>query len=81
MVYLTPFESHFCNKVGNLKRNSPIEINHILDEMKITLKKIFAKVDEGQEKITIEALNKLRPVFKNGGTVTAGNSSNISCHL
>ncbi len=35
--------------------------------------------DEGpREGTTIEALNKLRPVFANGGSVTAGNSSQTS---
>ena len=63
------------------KEIAPIEINHIfLDENENKHeKKIFAKVDEGPRKnSTIEALNKLRPVFKNGGTVTAGNSSQTS---
>ena len=36
-------------------------------------------MDEGPRKDTnLEALSKLRPVFKNGGTVTAGNSSQTS---
>lgn len=63
------------------KEIAPIEINHIfLDENeKKHEKKYFANVDEGPRKnSTIEALNKLRPVFKNGGTVTAGNSSQTS---
>ena len=60
---------------------APIEINHIfLDkEEKRQEKKYFAKVDEGPRKNSnIESLKKLRPVFKNGGTVTAGNSSQTS---
>jgi acetyl-CoA C-acetyltransferase len=37
------------------------------------------KVDEGvRPDITVESLAKLRPVFKEGGMVTAGNSSQIS---
>ena len=63
------------------KEIAPIEINHIfLDENEIKHeRKYFANVDEGPRKnSTIEALNKLRPVFKNGGTVTAGNSSQTS---
>ena len=63
------------------KEIAPIEINHIfLDENEEKHeKKYFANVDEGPRKnSTIEALNKLRPVFKNGGTVTAGNSSQTS---
>ena len=63
------------------KEIAPIEINHIfLDENeKKHERKYFANVDEGPRKnSTIEALNKLKPVFKNGGTVTAGNSSQTS---
>ena len=60
---------------------APIEINHIFldeEEMKHE-KKYIAKVDEGPRKNSnIESLKKLRPVFKNGGTVTAGNSSQTS---
>jgi acetyl-CoA C-acetyltransferase len=37
------------------------------------------KIDEGvRPDITVESLAKLRPVFKEGGMVTAGNSSQIS---
>ena len=37
------------------------------------------KVDEGvRPDTTLEALGKLRPVFKEGGTVTAGNSSQMN---
>jgi acetyl-CoA acyltransferase len=60
---------------------APIEINHIFldEEEKRQEKKYFAKVDEGPRKNSnIESLKKLRPVFKNGGTVTAGNSSQTS---
>ena len=60
---------------------APIEINHIFldEEEKKQEKKYFAKVDEGPRKNSnIESLKKLRPVFKNGGTVTAGNSSQTS---
>jgi len=60
---------------------APIEINHIFldEEEKKQEKKYFAKVDEGPRKNSnIESLEKLKPVFKNGGTVTAGNSSQTS---
>lgn len=60
---------------------APIEINHIFldEEEKRQEKKYIAKVDEGPRKNSnIESLKKLRPVFKNGGTVTAGNSSQTS---
>jgi 3-oxoadipyl-CoA thiolase len=36
------------------------------------------KVDEHPRKVTMEKLAKLRPAFKKGGTVTAGNSSGIN---
>ena len=40
---------------------------------------VVVSIDEGpREDTTLEALSKLRPVFKEGGTVTAGNASNIS---
>ena len=60
---------------------APIEINHVfLDENeKKQEKKYVVKTDEGPRKNSnIKALSKLRPVFKNGGTVTAGNSSQTS---
>tara|TARA_B110001450_G_scaffold42644_1_gene38867 strand:- start:342 stop:1520 length:1179 start_codon:yes stop_codon:yes gene_type:complete len=60
---------------------APIEVNHVfLDENeKKQEKKYVVKTDEGPRKNSnIKALNKLRPVFKNGGTVTAGNSSQTS---
>ena len=60
---------------------APVEINHIFldEEEKRQEKKYIAKVDEGPRKNSnIESLKKLKPVFKNGGTVTAGNSSQTS---
>jgi acetyl-CoA acyltransferase len=60
---------------------APIEVNHVfLDENeKKQQKKYVVKTDEGPRKNSnIKALSKLRPVFKNGGTVTAGNSSQTS---
>ena len=60
---------------------APIEVNHVfLDENeKKQEKKYVVKKDEGPRKNSnIKALSKLRPVFKNGGTVTAGNSSQTS---
>jgi len=59
----------------------PINVNHIyLDENEKRQENNFiADTDEGPRKGTsIEALSRLRPVFKNGGTVTAGNSSQTS---
>lgn len=58
----------------------PIEIEHIfLDEKeKRQVKKYIVDTDEGPRASTIEALNALKPVFANGGSVTAGNSSQTS---
>ncbi|MCM4156540.1 acetyl-CoA C-acyltransferase [Gramella sp. AN32] len=58
----------------------PIEIEetYVEDGEKKTKKYIVNK-DEGPRKDTsIEVLNKLRPVFAEGGSVTAGNSSQMS---
>jgi len=41
-------------------------------------KKITVTEDEGIRATTLEALKKLRPAFKEGGTTTAGNSSQVS---
>ncbi len=44
-----------------------------------TLQEVEFLVDEGpRADTTVEALARLRPAFKNGGTVTAGNSSQMS---
>ena len=60
---------------------APIKIHHIFldDNEKRQEQKYSVNIDEGPRKNSnIEALSKLRPVFKNGGTVTAGNSSQTS---
>ena len=65
---ITPYEivSHLPDLAGNT----------------IQLKKVLAETDEGPRRdTTLEGLAKLRPVFRNpqfGGTVTAGNSSQMS---
>ncbi len=59
----------------------PIEVKEVfLDESeKRQEKKFTVDMDEGPRKGTnIEALAKLRPVFAQGGSVTAGNSSQTS---
>ncbi len=59
----------------------PITVENIfLDENgKKQTKNYVVSTDEGPRKGTsIEALSKLRPVFEQGGTVTAGNSSQMS---
>ena len=58
----------------------PIEIEQILLEKgKRVSKKYTFKTDEGPRSDTsLEALSKLKPVFAENGTVTAGNSSQTS---
>ena len=59
----------------------PIKVNEVsLDEnMKRQTKDFIVDTDEGPRADTsIEALAKLKPVFANGGSVTAGNSSQTS---
>ena len=56
-----------------------VEYEYLDDEGRVQVQKSVFKVDEGPRKDTsVEALGKLRPVFKEGGTVTAGNSSQTS---
>jgi acetyl-CoA acyltransferase len=59
----------------------PIEVEHtfVNDAGKKVTETYTVNKDEGPRKGTnIEALSKLRPVFANGGSVTAGNSSQMS---
>jgi acetyl-CoA acyltransferase len=59
----------------------PVEVEHIyLDQNeKRQVNKYIVDTDEGPRKgTTIEALARLRPVFANGGSVTAGNASQTS---
>jgi len=58
----------------------PVEVDdvYVKDEKKITSSHIV-DIDEGVRRdTTIEGLAKLRPVFKKGGVVTAGNASQTS---
>lgn len=59
----------------------PLEVEYTTvgkDEKPVTSVKVF-DTDEGPRKDTsMQGLAKLRPVFANGGTVTAGNSSQMS---
>ena len=60
---------------------TPIEIEEVFVDKnsKKQTKNYVAKVDEGPRKDTnIDALSNLRPVFAQGGSVTAGNSSQTS---
>lgn len=69
-------------KAGKFKDEIvPIKVNEVsLDEnMKRQTKDFIVDTDEGPRADTsIEALAKLKPVFANGGSVTAGNSSQTS---
>lgn len=58
----------------------PIEIEHIfLDENEKRQTKTYTvETDEGPRQSTLEGLAKLRPVFDQNGTVTAGNASQTS---
>ena len=68
-------------KSGRFKEDIvPITVENIfLDENeKRQVKSFIVDTDEGPRASTIEALNALKPVFANGGSVTAGNSSQTS---
>lgn len=58
----------------------PIEVEEVyLDENeKRQVRKYTVDTDEGPRPSTVEGLGKLKPVFANGGSVTAGNSSQTS---
>lgn len=58
----------------------PIEVENIfLDETeKRKVSSLIFDTDEGPRQSTIEGLARLRPVFANNGSVTAGNSSQTS---
>ncbi len=58
----------------------PVEVEEVyLDENeKRQVRKYIVDTDEGPRPSSVEALGKLRPVFANGGSVTAGNSSQTS---
>ena len=58
----------------------PIEVEHVFldNNEKRKVKKFIVNTDEGPRKSSLESLAKLRPVFANKGSVTAGNSSQTS---
>lgn len=80
------FDSHKkalkANEEGRFKNQIvpiPVEYNFLDENQKMQTKKLDFSVDEGPRKDTsLEGLAKLRPVFANGGSVTAGNSSQMS---
>ena len=56
-----------------------VEITELGPDDKVINKKFVVKRDEGPRSDTsLDALSKLKPAFKEGGTVTAGNSSQMS---
>ena len=80
------FESHQkalkANETGRFKDqivSIPVEYNFLDENQKMQTKKYDFSVDEGPRADTsLAGLAKLRPVFANGGSVTAGNSSQMS---
>ncbi|MCQ4140996.1 acetyl-CoA C-acyltransferase [Chryseobacterium sp. EO14] len=80
------FESHLkalkANQEGKFKNQIvpiPVEYNFLDENQKMQTKKFDFSIDEGPRGDTsLEGLAKLRPVFANGGSVTAGNSSQMS---
>ncbi|AZA57591.1 MULTISPECIES: thiolase family protein [Chryseobacterium] len=80
------FESHMkalkANQEGRFASQIvpiPVEYNFLDENQKMQTKKFEFSVDEGPRADTsLEGLAKLRPVFANGGSVTAGNSSQMS---
>jgi len=82
---LFSFNSH--QKAVNAIKNGyfkdqivPIEVEHVyVEDNKKKTKKFIVNTDEGpRADTTLEALAKLKPVFADKGTVTAGNSSQTS---
>ena len=68
-------EGKFANQIVPI----PVEYNFLDGNQKLQTKKFDFNVDEGPRKDTsIEGLGKLKPVFAAGGSVTAGNSSQMS---
>ena len=64
-----------------LKAQKENKFNDEIISFKIKSKKVevdFNKDEHPREGINLEALSRLKPVFKNEGTVTAGNSSGIN---
>jgi acetyl-CoA C-acetyltransferase len=81
---ITREESDLFSYESNMKAAAAIKNGKFAKEIvPVTIKQkkgdIIMDTDEGvREDTTVEALAKLRPVFKSDGTVTAGNSSQLS---
>lgn len=68
-------EGRFIDQIVPIK----VEQHFVDDHQKIQTKTFDFLVDEGPRADTsLEGLSKLKPVFANGGSVTAGNSSQMS---
>lgn len=68
-------EGRFANQIVPLE----VDYNFLGDNDKVKTKSYTFKQDEGPRADTsLEVLGRLRPVFANGGSVTAGNSSQMS---
>lgn len=68
-------ENRFASQIVPLE----VEMNVLDENEKVQTKKIVFDKDEGPRADTsLEALARLKPVFANGGSVTAGNSSQMS---
>jgi len=68
-------EGKFANQIVSI----PVEYNFLDENQKMQTKKFDFSIDEGPRLDTsLEGLAKLKPVFANGGSVTAGNSSQMS---
>lgn len=68
-------EGKFADQIVSI----PVEYNFLDESQKMQTKKYDFSIDEGPRKDTsLEGLAKLKPVFANGGSVTAGNSSQMS---
>nr|WP_315027953.1 acetyl-CoA C-acyltransferase [uncultured Chryseobacterium sp.] len=68
-------EGKFANQIVPI----PVEYNFLDENQKMQTKKFDFSIDEGPRADTsLQGLAKLRPVFANGGSVTAGNSSQMS---
>lgn len=68
-------EGRFANQIVPI----PVEYNFLDENQKMQTKKFDFLMDEGPRADTsMEGLSKLKPVFANGGSVTAGNSSQMS---
>jgi acetyl-CoA acyltransferase len=68
-------------KSGRFKDDiAPIDIERVFLDAneKRQVEKYIVDTDEGPRASTLEALGALKPVFANGGSVTAGNSSQTS---